>query len=120
MEKGYTNKEIITKLKYPYNDYYKSLLTRIRTNSNKQWKKISKNYNISKTNILRKYDSKFINQLCKLLEQGYSNKDVRKILNLKSDKKSVSNFKSLVYGIKYTGNYKDISSKYNIPLKNQK
>lgn len=111
MEQGYLNKEIFKLLDIPINRYTKSLLTRIRTG--KQWKEISKNYNITNKNTLRNNDTKLIESICQMLEKGYSHKQMRGKLGIPSDKDSKRKFKCLVYGIKTRRNYKDISEKYH-------
>ena len=110
MSLGYLNKEIFEILGIERTKYTVSLLSRIRNGS--QWKQISSKYNISNKNTLRKYNDEFINKLCSLIQKGYNNSDMRKLLHVDEDYDSKQKFRKLVYGIKKRINYKDISDKY--------
>lgn len=111
MESGYLNRDIVKLLELPKDDYTKALLTRIRTG--KEWKSISSQYNIINKNTLRKNDEKFVEDICKLIEKGYSVSDMRKILELSTNPKDKRRFKSLVWAIRKRKSYKDISEKYS-------
>lgn len=112
MEDGFTNTEILKKLNLKSTIYNKSLLTRIRTG--KQWKDISNSYNIiNKNTLLRKHDTNFINEICKLIDDGCSLSLMREILEIPSSQHENRKFKSLVYPIHNRISYKDISEKYN-------
>lgn len=110
MEQGYYNKEIMKILDMEKNAYTKSLLTRIRTG--KEWKEISKKYNITNKNTLRNSDTELIKSICEMLSKGYPLKQMRNTLGISDDKESKRKFKCLVYGIKTRRNYKDISKNY--------
>ena len=70
------------------------------------------NYNITNKNTLRNNDNEFIESICRMIEKGYSHKQMRANLGIPSNKDSIRKFKCLVYGIKSRRNYKDISKKY--------
>lgn len=110
MEKGYLNKDILHVLSLPNDRYHKALLTSIRTG--KHWKHISSKYNIINKNTLRKNTDEFVDSICKLIEKGYSVKEMREILNIPNTDTEKARFKKLVWFIRTRKCYKDISSKY--------
>lgn len=111
MEGGYRNIQIMKELNLDNTAYNKSLLTRIRTG--KQWKEISKQYDISIKNTLKNTNVLYIDSVCQMIEKGYTLKQMRANLGIPNDKESKKKFKCFVYGIKTRRNYKDISEKYN-------
>lgn len=108
MEEGFSNKDILSKLNFDNNRYYKALLTSIRTGS--KWKSISSKYNIENKNTLRRNTPEFVEEICKLLEKSYSIKEMRKELNIPDVDKE--KFKKLVWFIRTRKTYKDISINY--------
>ena len=112
MEDGYLNKDIIKILSLENTTYYKSLLTRIRVGA--EWKSISSQYNIINKNTLRKNSEEYIEDICKLISQGHSLKEMRTILNIDNNNETEkAKFKKLVWFIRTRKCYKDISQKYS-------
>ena len=110
MVDGFSNKDIRKILNMENTTYYNALLTRIRTG--REWKEIVDKYQIEVKNTLRKNSNEFVESICKLLEQGYEIKDMRKILNIPDTQEDKDRFKKLVWFIRTRKCYKDISCNY--------
>ena len=61
-----------------------------------------------------KVSNETVHMICKLMEDGFSNKDIRKILNFENNKY----YKGLITSIRNGTHWKSISSLYNITIKN--
>ena len=110
LESGHSNQEIINMLNLEPRSYGSALVTAIRTG--KRWKHISSKYDIKVKNSLRKTDSVLVDQICKLLERGYSVRDMRQVLGISNTNEEKARFKKLVWFIRTRQCYKDISCKY--------
>ena len=58
------------------------------------------------------YDKEFIINICKLLENGYKNKQILEILNIKKESRDYNKIKILISNIKSRKLWKSISKDY--------
>lgn len=107
-EENKTYAEIRESLNLPNNKYILSLFVRIRTG--KQWKMISDQYKFDKSSKLRHYDNEYIDEVCKLIENGDTVSQMYRSVG--SEKMTYPQFKKLVWFIRNRKSYKDISDKY--------
>ena len=103
MEQGYSNKEI-----HKITNVDKNTISEIRTGAG--WKHISKDYNIRPESFLgklhnRKNTEEEIHEVCKLMEQGYGNKEISKKLGISIH---------VVNDVRSHKGWNEISKNYNI------
>lgn len=110
MEKGYTNKGVAKILGVEMTGYMKGLLTGIRNGH--KWKEISSQYNIKNKNLVKNHDDDIIREVCRLLEKGYSTKQIRITLGVTGDVQTVRRFGSFIRSIYRRRSHKEISKDY--------
>lgn len=91
------------------------IITKIR--AGKLWKHISSLYNIPEKeyrSIAIKYTSEQIHSICKLIEEGYSNRDIANLMNIDiSENKLYDKYLKFILRIRRRETYTDISKNYN-------
>lgn len=95
------------------NNYYKNL-TWMTYAMNNEWNRIHDHWKIGENAPNAKIDDDQVHRICKLMESGYLNKDIVKLLGLPKNNYT----KSLLTRIRTGKEWKSISSQYNIINKN--
>lgn len=95
------------------NNYYKNL-TWMTYAMNNEWNRIHNHWKIGENAPNAKIDNDTVHKICKLMEDGFLNKDIMKLLGLSNS----SYHKSLLTYIRNGTKWKSISSQYNIINKN--
>lgn len=107
LEKGYSYSDICIHLGLEDNDNNRHLLTNLV--ERKRWKHISKDYNLPKPHQCINF-SEYIIPVCELLEKGLSNKEIVKILQMKTPIDPTYRFINRIRNRKV---YSEITKNYN-------
>ncbi len=117
LDKGEPNWRIIQTLELPNTKYTNTLISHIY--SKQGWEFISEKYNFYNSNSKFKrsttYSLEMITYICKLLEHGYSNRDIADIVCNKFEmgKDKIHAIRIIVSRIRNKQKYIDISKNYN-------
>lgn len=110
LEQGKSHRECAETAGLVFDNSTSSIIVNIK--AGRRWSHISNQYNINRNMKAQTDYSRYVIQVCELLEQGYKIKQIYEILNIPGEN-NYDKVRMFISGIKNKKNYTDISCNYN-------